>query len=138
MTRRSDLCGWRRWWFTATTLALFPGVAAAQGAAPVACACRADSGVVWAEVAMTTDNIEALRRALLVSGPGVEGQVLTISNQCADPTHCADRDWKPLGAGLLRLKVTGHMSSPGLFDDKRLRVEMLTSDATLTLMGQSQ
>lgn len=126
-----------RWCLAATVLG-FPGVAAAQDTAPAACACRADSGVVWAEFAMSADNLAALRRALSATGPVLEGKVLTIANRCPDPGHCADRDWKPLGAGPLRLKVTGHMSSPGLFDDKRLRLEALTTDASLTLMGQSQ
>lgn len=127
----------RHWWLAAAALGLSSG-AAAQDGAPAACACRADSGVVWAEFAMTADNLAALRRALSTTGAVLEGQVLTIANRCANPTHCADRDWKPLGAGPLRLKVSGHVSSPGLFEDKRLRIEALTTDATLTLMGQSQ
>lgn len=123
-------------WLVATLV--WSGIATARNEAPAACACQADSGVVWAEVAMTEDNLAALRRSLSASGLVLEGQVLTMSNRCPDPRYCADRDWKPLGTGPFRLEITGHMSSPGLFDDKRLRLEALTTDATLTLMGWSR
>lgn len=133
---RTIVGAWRRCWLAAALAGLSSAVQA-QDAALAACACRADSGVVWAEVEMTAKNVAVLRRALPGSNPILEGQVLTISNRCPDPGHCADRDWQPVGAGSLRLKVTGHLSSPGLFEDRRLRVEALNADATLTLMGQS-
>jgi len=129
--------GWRLWRVAAAAF-LFSGAAAAQDGAPAACACRSDSDVVWAEFEMTADNIAALRRALSATGAVLEGQVLAISNRCPNTAHCTDRDWKPLGAGPLRLKVVGHVSSPGLFEGKRLRLEALDPGATLTVMGQSQ
>jgi hypothetical protein len=112
--------------------------AVAQQAVPAACGCQSDSGVVWAEVAMSGENIAALRRVLAATGPSIQGRVLTFANRCADATHCADRDWKELPPGAFKLKVTGHVGSPGLFDGDRLRAEVLTANATLSLSGQPQ